>query len=54
MRDLVPEESDSFEIGIRGDIGNFSYIWPPIAVIMTTSSRSLTSEPMNWDLVVFR
>jgi hemoglobin/transferrin/lactoferrin receptor protein len=23
--DLVPEESDSFEIGIRGDIGNFSY-----------------------------
>jgi len=23
--DLVPEESDSYEIGIRGDIGNFSY-----------------------------
>ena len=23
--DLVPEESDSFEIGIRGDIGNYSY-----------------------------
>ena len=23
--DLVPEESDSFEIGVRGDIGNFSY-----------------------------
>jgi hemoglobin/transferrin/lactoferrin receptor protein len=23
--DLVPEESDSFEIGVRGNIGNFSY-----------------------------
>lgn len=23
--DLVPEESDSFEIGVRGEIGNFSY-----------------------------
>ena len=23
--DLVPEESDSYEIGVRGDIGNFSY-----------------------------
>ena len=23
--DLVPEESDSYEIGIRGDVGNFSY-----------------------------
>ena len=23
--DLVPEESDSFEIGIRGDVGRFSY-----------------------------
>jgi hemoglobin/transferrin/lactoferrin receptor protein len=50
--DLVPEESDSFEIGVRGEIGNFSY---NVSAYMNDYDNFIqidyveTISEINWD-----